>query len=254
MSSDPQSLKLTAARAEMGDGLGGSDRVHSALRQEILRLALAPGARLDEAALSARFAVSRTPVREALIRLTAEGLVESARGHGARVAALDLSNLRPFFEALDLLQRAVTRLAALRRSPAQLERIRRLSQAFDAGALALDSTAANEANFHLHAAIAEAAQSDYLAQAYERCMGDGLRLGYLCFSEHTGVDQGLRQHLRRTMDDHAAMVAAIEAQDGATAEAVAADHVDLFRGRMATALMSAQAVRSIAIPDGAARP
>lgn len=242
--------KLTVPVAPASvDALGGSDRVHAVLRQEILRLVLAPGSRLDEAALSARFAVSRTPVREALIRLTAEGLVEAARGQGARVAALDMSNLRPFFEALDLLQRAVTRLAALRRSPAQLARIRRLSEAFDAGARALDSTAANEANFALHQAIAEAAGSDYLAQAYDRCMGDGLRLAYLCFSETTGVDAGLEQHLRRTMDDHGTMVAAIAAQDAAAAEAAAGAHVVLFRRRMSAALMSTESVRGIALPD-----
>ena len=249
MPMDIRPLNATSAPAPGADALGGSDRVHAALRQEILQLALAPGARLDEAALSARFAVSRTPVREALIRLSAEGLVEAVRGHGARVAALDMSNLRPFFEALDLLQRAVTRLAALRRSEAQMAQIRRMSEAFDAGARALDSIAANEANFALHLAVAEAAQSDYLAQAYERCMGDGLRLGYLCFSESTGVDAGLRQHLQRTMDDHAAMVAAIEARDAAAAEAVAGGHVELFRGRMGKALMGTDAVRGIAVSE-----
>ncbi len=235
-----------------GSPLGGSDRVHATLRQEILRLALAPGSRLDEAALSVRFAVSRTPVREALIRLTAEGLVESAKGQGARVSALEMSNLRPFFEALDLLQRAVTRLAALRRTPAQLLRIAQLSQAFDSGALALDSTAANEANFALHRAIAEAAHSDYLAQAYDRCMGDGLRLAYLCFSEHTGVDERLERHLELTMADHAAMVAAIGAGDAEAAEAAAGGHVDLFRNRMGTAMMSTDLVRGIGLSAGAA--
>ena len=229
---------------------GGSDRVHAALRQEILRLALAPGSRLDEAALCARFAVSRTPVREALIRLAAEGLVETVKGQGARVAPLDMSSLRPFFEALDLLQRAVTRLAALRRTPAQMARIVELSQAFDAGARALDSTAANEANFALHRAIAEAAHSDYLAQAYDRCMGDGLRLAYLCFSEHTGVDERLERHLELTMADHAAMVAAIATGDPDGAERAAGGHVDLFRSRMGTAMMGTDLVRGVRLVDG----
>jgi DNA-binding GntR family transcriptional regulator len=228
---------------------GGSDRVHAVLRQEILRLALAPGSRLDEAALCTRFAVSRTPVREALIRLTADGLVETAKGQGARVAPLDMSSLRPFFEALDLLQRAVTRLAALRRTPAQMARIEELSQAFDVGARALDSSAANEANFALHRAIAEASHSDYLAYAYGRCMADGLRLAYLCFSEHTGVDEGLERHLNLTMADHAAMVTAIAAGDAEGAERAAGGHVDLFRSRMGTAMMGTELVRGVRLAD-----
>lgn len=227
----------------------GSDLVHAVLRQEILRLTLHPGARLDEAALCARFSVSRTPVREALIRLAAEGLVETIRGQGARVSALELSRLRAFFEALDVLQRSVTRLAALRRTEAQLTRIEALSRDFDRAALARDATAANEANFALHRAIGEAAQSHLLAQSYDRCMGDGLRLAFLCYSDRTGLDEPLRLHLERTMADHHAMVEAIGRQDADAAQAVAGAHVDLFRSRMSTALMATDAVRGIVVGE-----
>ena len=103
-----------------GAGEPGSERVYALLRQQILRLDLRPGEELDEGAVSSRFSVSRTPVREALIRLTAEGLVISARGRGARVAPLDIGDLRAFFEGLDILQRSVTRLAALRRITADV--------------------------------------------------------------------------------------------------------------------------------------
>lgn len=226
--------------------LAGSDFVHAVLRREILRLKLQPGARLDESALCARFSVSRTPIREALIRLAAEGLVETIKGQGARVSALELSRLRAFFEALDVLQRSVTRLAALRRTQGQLSRIEALSQDFDRAALARDATAANEANFALHRAVAEAAQSHLLAQSYDRCMGDGLRLAFLCYSDQTGLDEPLRLHLEQTMADHRSIVEAIGRRDAAAAEAVAGAHVDLFRNRMSIALMATDAVRGIA--------
>jgi len=237
-----------------GETLGGSDRVYTVLRQEILRLTLAPGARLDESALTARFAVSRTPVREALIRLAAEGLVHTTKGQGARVSALELSCLRAFFEALDLLQRSVTRLAAQRRTGAHLQQIAALSGAFDKAARDRDATAANEANFALHHAMAEAAQSDYLAQAYDRCMGDGLRLAFLCYSDQTGLDETLKRHLEQTMADHHAMVDAIRRGDADAAEAVAGAHVDLFRNRMSTALMATDTVRGIAAAGGGNPP
>lgn len=229
--------------------LVGSDLVYFVLRQEILRLTLLPGARLDESALTARFSVSRTPVREALIRLAAEGLVNTIKGQGARVSALELSKLRAFFEALDVLQRAVTRLAAARRTEAQLSRIDALCDAFDRAAQARDATAANEANFALHRAIAEAAQSDLLAQSYDRCMGDGLRLAFLCYSDQTGLDEALQLHLEQTMADHRAMVDAIRSRDVAAAEAIAGCHVDLFRNRMSTALMGTDMVRSIGVAE-----
>lgn len=232
-------------------GIAGSDSVYHSLRRDILRLYLAPGAALDEVALSARYSVSRTPVREALIRLTGDGLVANAKGRGARVAALDLQNLRAFFEGLDILQRAVTRLAALRRRPADLDAIAERLAAFEAGAARHDSETVNEANYQMHTAIARAAASDYLENAYGRCLTEGLRIGYVCFSDHTGVDERLETHLGATMHDHREIYDAIAAQDADRAEAVAGRHVDLFRNRIITALLSIDVARrvSVAVSD-----
>src|SRR5690625_7235330 len=93
----------------------GRQRAYAEVRARILRLDFAPGAELEEGALSRLLALSRTPIREALIRLASEGLVVLQRGRGARVAPLDISSVRTFFEALDLLLLAVSPLAALRR-------------------------------------------------------------------------------------------------------------------------------------------
>lgn len=228
-------------------GIALQDGVYDRLRRDILRLDLAPGAALDEGALSARYAVSRTPVREALIRLTADGLVTNAKGRGARVAALDLQNLRAFFEGLDILQRAVTRLAALRRRPADLEAIEASLLAFEAGAARHDSDTVNEANYQFHTAIALAAASDYLCHAYERCLMEALRIGYVCFSDHTGLDERLETHLAATMQDHRDIFDAIVAQDEVRAEHLAAQHVDLTRKRLVSALMSIDAARRVSV-------
>ncbi len=230
----------------MGTTAGG-DKVYESLRRDILRLDLPPGSTLDEAVLSARYAVSRTPVREALIRLWADGLVCNVKGRGARVAALDLQNLRAFFEGLDILQRAVTRLAALRRRSADLDEIAARLAAFEDGAALHDSEAVNEANYQFHTAIARAAASDYLENAYSRCLMEGLRIGGVCFSDHTEVDERIETHLSATMRDHRDIQDAIVAQDADRAEALAGSHVDLFRNRIVTALLSFDAARRISV-------
>ncbi|MCC2687412.1 MAG: transcriptional regulator [Rhizobiaceae bacterium] len=227
-------------------GFGG-ESVYDALRREILRLELGPGSELDENVVSARYGVSRTPVREALIRLTAEGLVTSTRGRGARVAALDLRNLRDFLEGIDIFQRAVTRLAALRRRPRDIEAIEAQMLAFENGARALDSDVVNETNYAFHAAIGEAARSSHLAAAYRRSLGESLRIAYVCYSEHSDVDQRLEAHLEATMREHRTMFDAIVARDAEAAEAVAGNHVDLYRGRIITTLMSTDTSRRISV-------
>ena len=109
----------------------GAQFVYERLREEILSLVLAPDENLDEARLVARFGLSRTPVREALIRLAADGLVTMLPNRGAQVAALGLMDFPRYVEALDLLQRAVTRLAALRHDAHDLARLRTAEAAFE---------------------------------------------------------------------------------------------------------------------------
>ncbi len=83
--------------------------VYQRLREGILSLDYVPGANLDEAQLVESFGLSRTPVREALIRLAADGLVVLLPDRGAQLAPVDLADFPRYVEAFDLVQRAVMR-------------------------------------------------------------------------------------------------------------------------------------------------
>src|SRR4051794_14946040 len=85
----------------------GSQLIYDELRNQILTLEMQPGALVDEPALVRTFKLSRTPVREALIRLEADGLVEIVPNRGARVASLNFDRVNQMFEAMDLFSRAV---------------------------------------------------------------------------------------------------------------------------------------------------
>ncbi|MBN9887268.1 GntR family transcriptional regulator [Salipiger abyssi] len=225
----------------------GAEHVYRMLRQAILRMELRPGSDLDELEISARYEVSRTPVREALIRLTAEGLVQAVRGRGSRVAAMNLFDLRDFFESLDLLQRAQTTLAALRRSDEELRGIEAAERGFEQAAAGRDVDALNEMNFRFHLAISEAAHSRHLHHGYERALIEGMRVGHVSFIEHDGTQARLQEHLDRTIADHREMVAFIREQDTEGAERVAARHVELFRNRIVTTVLSPDATRKMQI-------
>ncbi len=227
----------------------GTELVYHSLRRDILRLEFPPGTELDEVAIASRYRVSRTPVREALIRLTAEGLVASSKGKGSRVAHLDIQNLRDFFEGLDLFQRAATRIAAIRRTPADLKEIESHMLAFEAGARKRDSELINQANYNFYIAIAEAAHSTYLFSAYKRAHMDILRIGYVCFAEYTSSDEELDAHLAHAQAEHRAMYDAISAGEAVEAEDSAGRYVETLRKRVFNTLMSTRLVRNISIRD-----
>ncbi len=92
----------------------GTQSVYTILRREILAMTLSPGSALDEVRLSERFGMSRTPIREALLRLSADGLVTTLPNRNTIVATIDLASLPPYFDALTLMYRVTTRGAAMR--------------------------------------------------------------------------------------------------------------------------------------------
>ncbi|WP_308466926.1 GntR family transcriptional regulator [Rathayibacter soli] len=100
-----------------------SDKAYEALREDILRWRLAPGTVLGESEQSARLGISRTPLREAITRLAAEGLVDTAHGRAGVVTAVSPDNLVELFELREALETQASRLAARRRGPHVFEQL-----------------------------------------------------------------------------------------------------------------------------------
>ncbi|MBZ5739504.1 GntR family transcriptional regulator [Nocardioides mangrovi] len=113
------------------------DVVYRRLRDRIVDLSFAPGTSLREVALSELLGVSKTPIREAFVRLERDGLVEVAPYRGVKVRAYSAEAVRELFEARGLLETECVRRAAERRDPellAALEsNIAETERALDAG-------------------------------------------------------------------------------------------------------------------------
>ncbi|MDB5659274.1 MAG: putative transcriptional regulator, GntR family [Cypionkella sp.] len=202
----------------------GAKFAYEAIRDEILSLTLAPGALLDETSLADRFGMSRSPVREALIRLAGEDLVVMLANRSTIVAPIDVTSFPKYVEALDIAQRMNTRLAAELRSDADLKAIAKRQRAFEAAVKTGKHLAMSEANKQFHMAIADAGKNPYLSGFYQRLLDQGRRMLHLHF-----------QYLERThdgyllTDEHADMLDAIRDRDIPRADALAHAHTRQFR-------------------------
>ena len=108
-----QASKTRALQNEVRRTRGrGAEEVYQILKREIIRLELAPGTVIDDVALCKRLGVSRQPIREALIRLSSEGLVEANRNRSTIVASFDIASIRDFLDGVLLMYRLTCRLAA----------------------------------------------------------------------------------------------------------------------------------------------
>ena len=209
----------------------GAAFAYETLRREILGLELEPGLDLDEAGLVARLGLSRTPVREALIRLAADELVVLLPNRGAKVAPLDLADTPRYIEALDLAQRAVHRFAALRRTEDDMTRIAAARDAFEDSVPGGDAMVMTEKNRDFHAVVAEAAQNRYLAAHYVRLLNQGMRLLRIPFAYDPAGD-GAEAHIAKIVEDHRKIADAIAAQDADRADALGHAHAVLFQSRL----------------------
>jgi DNA-binding GntR family transcriptional regulator len=165
----------------------GTPKIYEALKREILEMRLAPGHPLDETSLSDRFGMSRTPVREALVRLVAEGLATTLPNRNTIVTALDFANLPHYLDALTLMYRVTNRLAAQRRKPEHLGVLREQQERFAKCVAAADAIGMIETNRDFHLAIAVAGGNQYYIDLFSRLLNDGvrlLRLYYRTFDDH----------------------------------------------------------------------
>ncbi|MBP1853025.1 GntR family transcriptional regulator [Rhizobium halophytocola] len=198
----------------------GTQTVYSILRQEILAMTLPPGSPLDEVGLSARFEMSRTPVREALLRLATEGLVTTLPNRSTIVTPIDFAALPTYFEALTLMYRVTARAAASRKDGEQLARVRAEQDAFEQAVAARDALGMIEANRNFHVAIADLGGNGYYTGFFTRLLDEGRRLLRLYYAT---FDDALPQPYVR---EHEELIAAIASGDAETADAIAARHAE----------------------------
>jgi DNA-binding GntR family transcriptional regulator len=188
------------------------------LRREILSGALAPGERLIEEHLTARFGTSRAPLREALSQLAQQGLIEHLPRRGVRVAELSAADSDELFGLRNLLERYAVESAYAQPGPVDLTEVTAAWQEMAEAARTGDAFAENSAHQQFHVEVVALAGHRHLRQAFEPVilklqllMATNLRLE----AEQRDPSQGVERH-RRLLDALGAgdLAAILHALDG----------------------------------------
>lgn len=217
-------------------------KVARELREAILRLELRPGRSLDEAALAESLSVSRTPVREAIIQLIADGLVVR-EGRTAKVAPLDFDDLPKLYDALLIASRVIHRLAAQNRTDDDLAKIAEQMNLFKKEVASGEGVGRSETNFAFHMAIAHAADNRHFAAFYEQTLIGSIRIARACFAGNTNDDENdIRKHLDETVRQHDLIFDAIVARDAEKADEYATLHHTLTKQRIKRILFASSPV------------
>ncbi len=207
-----------------------AETAYEAVRAGILSGEFARGQRLREEELALRAGVSRTPVREALRRLDAEGLVEFTPNRGARVVAWSAQTLEDNYEVRAMLESYGARLAAERITDEELDSIAQIAARMTAlsrkGAAAADELTVLNGDFHR--AILRASRHTQLDTIVRGIMDTPLI--FRTFQRY-GVER-----MRTSVRQHEELVQALRARDGVWAEAVMRAHILAARSTIVLAL------------------
>lgn len=193
------------------------DQVAATLREQIFAGTLAPGSFVDEVALCESLKISRTPLREALKVLTAEGLVRHEPRRGCFVNEVTEQDLDEIFPVIALLEGRCAHEAARNASDADLAALETLHERLQKAARGKRIVDYYDTNFAIHEAIITLANNRWLAQV----IGDLRKILKLARLQQLHAPGRLEQSLR----EHMAVFAALKARDCEGAEAAMRTHL-----------------------------
>jgi DNA-binding GntR family transcriptional regulator len=198
----------------------------------IVSLQLRPGSLVDEGRLEEELTIGRTPIREAVLRLAAEALVEAVPGRGHIVSAMGLNDVKALFEAMMISERAMAVLAARRRTRDHLTELAELSSRIAAAMAGNDFLAVTLLNSRFHRVIYRAGRNAFLQSSLDHIQSQAQRLAYLCFSQEVAAHD-LEEHYRKVQKDHETIIRRLEKRDQEGLIQAVTGHIRLFHDRVA---------------------
>jgi DNA-binding GntR family transcriptional regulator len=195
------------------------EQVRDRLREDILAGRLEPGAELSEVALAREFGTSRGPLREALGRLAAEGLVTVTPRRGAVVTQLSRQEFIDAYQVREALETLAVRLAVPLLSDAEVAHLRELCELMARAAREDEVRLFFDTNNTFHEALVRGSRNRKLHEVHRMLVGQ--MVPYLPRSLE------LRGNLQQSVAEHEAILAAIEVRDANRAAELLAEHIEV---------------------------
>jgi DNA-binding GntR family transcriptional regulator len=208
-----------------------SEEAYRRIRASVLSLELSPGTRINEAKIEADLSIGRTPIREALLRLAAEGFVMSAAGYGFFVRAITMEDARALLEAMMILERGAVVLAAKRASPAHIDKLIRINGRLQEAMQEKRFLEIALINSNFHQVIYDASNNAFLNSSLKNCRAMHQRLAYLCFSQKMH-DEQMKEYFNEVHRQHRDIIDRLSKGEETGAVETVTEHIKLFYQRV----------------------
>jgi DNA-binding GntR family transcriptional regulator len=207
-------------------------KAYEKIIRKIISLEYNPGQHLEENLLVERLGIGRTPIREALLRLAGENMVESQPNKGFVVRPITLQNTKAVFEGMKILELAVAGLAVRQDSTTILQQMETASEAVKAAVASMDVFGIVEANHAFHMYFADCSHNEYLVRAVNEVRSEAKRLSYLSYANEIDPDRSLQIHYESVIREHDEIIKYLVERNEPKLKQTIEKHIRTFKQRI----------------------
>ncbi len=225
-----ESMKAKAANGETRQPLGVT--AYKKIYQKIMTLDFEPGQRLEERQLIEHLGMGRTPIREALLRLVGENMVESQSGRGYIVRPITLQNIKATFEMMKILETGVASLAVRQNATPFLIKMEKAGDAVTSAIKEGNPLALVAANHDFHHNYAQCSHNEYLVRGIDQIRSEAKRLSYLSYANEVDPGLSLGDHYDAVIREHDKIITCLRDKNEALLKETVLEHIKAFQRRI----------------------
>ncbi len=200
--------------------------------KKIICLEYQPGQLLEENQLVEDLGIGRTPIRESIVRLHSEKMVESHPKKGVIVRPITLQNTKAMFESMLVFEFGVIDVAITKDSSSLIKKMVESNKAVKKAIISNKVFDLVEANHEFHIYFAECSQNEFLIRAVNDVRKEAKRLSYLSYDNIIDPERPLETHYQSVVQEHDQIIDSLAAKDGLKLKQLFKEHIDTFRQRI----------------------
>ncbi|MCP4020781.1 MAG: GntR family transcriptional regulator [Desulfobacteraceae bacterium] len=207
-------------------------KAYETIVRKIVCLEYQPSQHLEENQLVEDLGIGRTPIREALVRLQGERMVESHPKKGVIVRPITLQNTKAMFESMKIMEFGVVDIALTKDHSLFIDLMEQANDRMVNAVKGNDVFELVEANHDFHMGFAKCSQNEFLIRAVNDVRKEAKRLSYLSYDNIIDPAKPLKNHFKAVVEEHEKMIKYLAQKDAANLKQLIAEHIQTFRQRI----------------------
>ncbi len=207
-------------------------KAYEKIIHKIISLEYNPGQHLEENQLVERLGIGRTPIREALLRLAGENMVESQPNKGFVVRPITLQNTKAVFEGMKILELGVASLAVRQDATNLRSKMEASNEKVKLAVKSMDVFGLVEANHDFHMYFADCSHNEYLVRAVNEVRSEAKRLSYLSYANEIDPERSLQIHYESVIREHDEIITYLGERNEARLKETIEKHIRTFQQRI----------------------